>query len=141
MIPSLVRRFKRLRDLLRDRQCLVDGNGTARNASVQAFAVHEFKDEELLALRIVQTVDRADVRMIQRGKNLGFPPEARQPFGIVGEGGRKDLQGDVATELRVLRAIHLAHPPAAEQRQDFVGAEPGAGGQGHGWGVPEYSWS
>ena len=78
--------------------------------------------------------------MIQRSKNLGFPPETRQPLGVVGEGGGKDLQGDIATELHVSAAIHLAHPTAAEQGQDFVRAEPGAGSQGHGWSVPEYSW-
>ena len=80
--PLLVRGLKSLRDLIGDRQGLVNGNGTARNAPVKAFAVHEFKDEELLALRIVETVDRADVRMTQRGKKLGFPPNRASRSGV-----------------------------------------------------------
>ena len=37
---------------------------------------------------------------------------------------------DVAIQLRVARAIHLAHAAGADLRGDFVGAEAGAGGEG-----------
>src|ERR1700674_3837654 len=39
----------------------------------------------------------------------------------------KDLEGDVVTQLDVARTTHFAHPTAANQRQDFVSAEAGAG--------------
>ena len=45
----LVRRFERLRDLLRDRQCLVDGNRSRAQCAGQAFAVDKFEDEKMLA--------------------------------------------------------------------------------------------
>jgi len=44
---------------------------------------------------------------------------------------RQHLEGDVAPEPRIGRAIDLAHPAAANQRQDFVSAEASAEREGH----------
>ena len=44
--PSLVRRFQRLRNLLRSGQRLVDGDRTACNAPRQILAFHEFHHQE-----------------------------------------------------------------------------------------------
>ena len=46
---------------------------------------------------------------------------------------RQDLDRDLALQLRVGRAIHLAHAAFADRRGDFVDAEAGAGGQGQVW--------
>jgi hypothetical protein len=47
---------------------------------------------------------------------------------------------DVATQLDVARTIHFAHPTAANQRQDFVSAEAGAGAQDQDlFGVADYT--
>ena len=45
---------------------------------------------------------------------------------------RQDLDGHVAPEPRVPRAIDFAHTAGAERRDDLVRAEACAGGQGHG---------
>ncbi len=37
----------------------------------------------------------------------------------------------VAVELSVLRQVHLPHPARAEQSDDLVATESGAGGEGH----------
>jgi hypothetical protein len=66
--------------------------------------------------------------------------EAFAEVGIGGERVRQYLDRHCSIESRVSGLVHLAHPPAADQGQDLVGAEPGAGAQGHGRGVPEYSW-
>jgi len=42
------------------------------------------------------------------------------------------LDGDVAAEPRVARAIHFAHAARAERRDNLVGAEAAAGGDPHG---------
>ena len=73
---------------------------------------------------------RADVRMIQRGQRLRFALEAREPLGIGDEQLGQDLDRDVAIELRVARAIHLAHAAGAERGEDLVGAEARAEGKG-----------
>src|SRR5882762_1542703 len=57
--------------------------------------------------------------------------KACEAIGIERERVRDDLQRDVATELRIARAIDLAHAAGAERRQDFVRAEACASGQAH----------
>jgi hypothetical protein len=79
----------------------------------------------------VETVDRADVRMVERSEDLRFTAEAGKALRVVREGVRKDLQRDIPTELGVLRAIDLTHAAAAKQRHDFVSAEANAGAKRH----------
>ena len=50
--------------------------------------------------------------MIERGKCLGFPFEARQPLGIVREGVGQDLDCDLTAKLGVESAVDFAMPPA-----------------------------
>ena len=70
-----------------------------------------------------------DVRMIERGQRLRFAREAGESIMIGGERVRQDLQGDVAIELRVASAIHLAHATGANGRDDLVRAESGSWGE------------
>ena len=69
--------------------------------------------------------------MIERGQHFGFALKARETLGIRRERGRKNLDGDLAFELRVRRPIDLTHPAFANQRGDFVDTKAGAGRQGH----------
>ena len=46
-----------------------------------------------------------------------------------------DLDGDVASELRVARAVHLAHAAGSEQSGDLVRAEAGTWREGHRFSV------
>ena len=61
--------------------------------------------------------------MVERGEQLGFALEAREPVAIEGEEFGQDFQRDVAIELRVARAIDLAHPACAEPGQNLVAAD------------------
>ena len=70
--------------------------------------------------------------MIQRGQDLRFTLEAREPVGIEGEDVGEDFQRDIAIELRVSRAIDLAHAARAKRGNDFVRPESSAGSKGHG---------
>ena len=73
--------------------------------------------------------------MIQRRGSPRFLLEALQAFRIGGERGRQHFDGHVAAEPRVARAVDLAHPAGANEREDIVGAEASAGSQGHGCGI------
>ena len=97
-----------------------------RSASV--LALDQFHDERADAVRFFEAVDGGDVRMVQRGEHPGFALKPREPLRVGGEGLGQDLDRDVAIELRVARAIDLAHAAGAERRQDLVRAEAGAGG-------------
>ncbi len=69
--------------------------------------------------------------MVQRGSGLGFLDESL-PAGLIGDAVvRQDLDGHLAVEPRVARAIDLAHPTRADEREDFVRAKPGTWIQRH----------
>ena len=61
--------------------------------------------------------------MVERGEDLRFTTEPRQPLGIIREGGRQDLERHFPSELRVLGAIDLPHAARAELREDLIGTE------------------
>ena len=67
------------------------------------------------AVGFFEAVDGGDVRMVQRREHLRFAAEPREPIGIVGERVGQDLDRDVAIQLRVARAIDLAHAARAER--------------------------
>ena len=82
------------------------------------------------AVALFDPVDRADVRMVERREHPRFALEAGQPVGIRGEGTRQNLERDVAPELRVARAIHLAHAARPEQCLDLIDADASPGQHG-----------
>ena len=77
--------------------------------------------------RLLEAVDGRDVRMIQRGEHFGFALEPRQPLRIGRNGVGQHLDGDVALQVRVRRAVDLTHPAGADLGGDFIGAEARAG--------------
>ena len=78
-----------------------------------------------------EAVDGGDVRMVQRGEYLGFALEAGQPIGIARERSGRTFSATSRFSLRIAGAIHFAHAAGPERREDLVGAEACAGGQGH----------
>ena len=74
-----------------------------------------------------QAVDAGDVRMVQRREHFGFALEASEPVVVGGDRWRQDFDGDLALQLRVGRAIDLAHTSGANGGDHFIGPETGAG--------------
>ena len=89
---------------------------------------------------LLDTVDRADVRVIERGCGAGFATEpldrliARR---VAARG--QHLERDLAAKLRILRAVHHSHPASAELIENPVVPE-GLANEGvrHG-GRPSYA--
>lgn len=69
--------------------------------------------------------------MIQRSEELSLALKPCDPFWIVCERLGKDLECDIAAESRVLPAIHVTHPAAAEQSGNLIHTKPVAGRQRH----------
>ena len=69
--------------------------------------------------------------MVQRGEDLGFALEARQPVGIGRERLGEHLQRHVPVELGVAGLIHLTHAAFADLGGDLVDAEARAGTECH----------
>ena len=123
----VVRRLQRFRDLLRDRQRLIQWKGASRDPLRQIFSLDELHDDGAHVTRFLEAVDVSDVGMVQRGEHLGLAGESRKPVGIAGERVWQDLQRDIAIEPRVAGPKHLAHPAYADRREDLVAAESSAG--------------
>ena len=77
-----MRRFERLRDLARDRECLLNRQRTRRQTLGERRAFHELEHEAADAVGLLQPIDRADVRMVQRRQHPRLAFEAREPLRV-----------------------------------------------------------
>jgi hypothetical protein len=128
--PLLVRRFERVGNLPGDRQGLIDRDRAPCNALREILTLDEFHHEGVHACRFLESVDRRDVGMIQRGESLRLSFKPSETLGLLGERVRQDLDRDLTTQRRVRRSVHLPHAAFADRRGDVVDAEASAGGQG-----------
>ena len=78
----------------------------------------ELEHERADAVRLLEPMDRRDVRMVGRGEDARLPLEARAAIGIFREGARQDLD-DVAASL-LSRARYLTHAAGASWRQNLM---------------------
>ncbi len=97
----LMCRFEGSGDLLGDGQGFVDGDRPLLDAIRQRRPFDQFEDQRLDTLSLLQPVDTADVRVVQRGEDFGFPLEAGQAVRVRRKGVGEDLQRDLAVELGV----------------------------------------
>src|SRR5262245_59893851 len=114
----LVSGFERGGDLSRDRQRLDRWHPAARDALGERLAFDELEHERALTAAVrtralLESIDRADVRMIERCECLRFALEASQPLGIGGEGRGQNLESDIPLESGVSSSIHLTHAARA----------------------------
>jgi hypothetical protein len=116
----LVGFLERLGNLAGNRQRVLERDPPAGQPLLQRFALDQLQHQERLTVGLLQPVDRGDVRVVERGEELGLAPEPGETLRIARHLGGKHLEGDVAAELRVLRAVDLAHPPRAERGHDLV---------------------
>ena len=93
----------------------------------QRLAVEQLHDESA----VLEAVHLGDVRVVERRERPGFAFEARETIRIAGEGVGQNLDGDVAAEPRIARAIDFAHPAGAQGGLDVIRAEAGAGAEQH----------
>ena len=64
------------------------------------------------------------MRVVERGEHARLALEPRQALGVARELVGQDLDRDLAAELGVASAIHLAHAADAELREDLVDVYP-----------------
>ena len=63
---------------------------------------------------VIDFMDCADVRMVQRRGSLSFTLEASQRLRVFGNIVRQKLECNEAMQLHVLRFVDDTHPPATE---------------------------
>jgi hypothetical protein len=124
--------FQRVGDLLRDRQGLVEGKGTAGEALREILSVDEFHHERGDAATLFEPVDAGNVRMVQGGEHFRLALKTGEPIGVTRERRRQDLDRDLAFQPGIGGPIYLPHPAFADLLGDFVDAEARARSEGHG---------
>ena len=68
--------FERVRDLARDRERLLNRQRTRRQTLGKRRAFHELEHETADAVGLLQSIDRTNVRMVQRREHPGLALEA-----------------------------------------------------------------
>ena len=124
-------RLDRFANLAGDRQRVVQRNSAARDPVCKGLPFDELEDERVGLAAVLETINRRNVRMAERGKYLRLALEACESIGIECERVGDDLQRDVETELRVTCRLHLAHAAGADGGLDFVRANTRPWGQRH----------
>jgi hypothetical protein len=92
----------------------------AINLMLQSLAFEELHREKGPAIVLADLVDRANVRMVQRGGSAGFALKSFECLRIARGLFRQKLQRDVAAKSEILGFIYDAHPAAAELFEDAV---------------------
>ena len=115
------------------------GSGAALQPLGEVLALDELHDEGADAARLLEAVDRGDVRVLELGEELRLALEAGEAVGVGGERLGEDLDRDLALQLRVGRAVDDPHPALAERAGDLVAAEAGSRAQAHRALPPRFS--
>ena len=113
---------QRIGDLLGDRHQLALGQRALAQALRQRVAFDVLHREERPAAVFADFVDRAHVRVIERGRGLRFANQARVA-GLVTVGSGDDLDCHEPLQRRILREVHLAHAAGAELAQNAIPAD------------------
>jgi hypothetical protein len=119
----VVCRFKRFSDLTSDGDDLIEGQIAACHPLCERGPIDELQNKRRHAIRFFETVDAGDVRMVERREHLRFPSEPRDTIGIEGEQRWQYFERDRAIQLRIPRAVHLAHGARADEIDDVVRAD------------------
>src|SRR5262245_4075224 len=98
-----MRGFECLGDLTPILDGRVDWNWTA-----EYLAFDQLQNQMVHVARLLQAVDRRDIGMIERRQHSRFSPEAGEPLGIIRECRWQRFYGDITTEARIVRPVHLA---------------------------------
>ncbi len=116
-----VRATEPRRNLPRDVQRALGGDGPERYLVAQALALHVFEHQKDGAIRQLAEVGRSgDVRVIDVGGRHGFALEARHHLGHGRELAVQHLDRQALAHQHVLGRIHAPHTSFADQRVDAI---------------------
>jgi hypothetical protein len=120
------------RDLARDLQRDIDRERSAGEAIGKCRSLDELHHDGLDTGGDFEAVNRGDVRMVQCGKQSSLSSEACDAIRIVGESRRQHLDGNLAMQSGIERAIDFPHAAGIERAQDAIRSQLGPGGhRGH----------
>ncbi len=130
--PAAVRRRQAAGDLHRVFDRLARRQRPVGHQLLQRLPLEQLLDQVRLPVVDAEVVDREDVGVVQRAGGARLVLEAAQALRVGGEHLGQHLDGDVAVQPPVARAIHLAHPAGSEGSGDLVGSDVSPDFEGHG---------
>ena len=110
-----------------------EGEAVVRDPFAEASARDEFHDQEAVLQRLLDRVDRDDVRVVERCERPGLPGEAGHRVGVGLRRSREELQRDVAVESGVPRLPDLAHSAFTDLFGQAIVGQDLSGMYRHGW--------
>src|SRR5437899_492900 len=87
---------------------------------LQSLAIQELHRNKSLAILLPDVVDRANIRMIQRGCGLRLALETSQGLSVSGNLLRQKLESDETMESGVFGFVDNTHPTTAQLLQDAI---------------------
>ena len=106
---TLMGRFQRFGDLLRNLQGFCDWNRLSFQTLLQRLALHQLHDDARLRRRVFKPVNLGDIGMVQTCKYLGLALESCEALGIISEVIRQELQRDVTMQFGIKSSKHHTH--------------------------------
>ena len=94
--------------------------------ATRSASVDELHHQERGAIRLFQSIQSRNARVIQCGQELRFSLEPREAFGILHEALGQNLDRDLSAELRIARAVDFSHAAGAKRGDDLVNAQAGS---------------
>ena len=98
----------------------LDLKGFARAHVPESLALQQFHRDKGSPIRLVDLVNRANVRVVQRGRSLGFPLESAKSLCVVGKMIGEELEGDAPTQFHVFSFVHNTHAATAHFLDDAI---------------------
>ena len=127
----VVRRLHAGGDLDEDVEGFVERERPARDAIGEGLSFDQLEGEVAAAAGFLEAVDRGDVRMVQRGQHPRLTLESLQAIRVRGNILGQSLERDGAAEAGVVGEENHAHAPAPDFAVYLIGANGGAGLDGH----------
>ena len=118
--PLGVRREKRVGNLDGPGDDFVRLEAPLDHALAERLALEQLHRNEVAAFMLVDVVDRANVRVVERGRGLGLSLETCDRLKIAALLLAQELQGDWSFQAQTLGPVDDAHAAAAEFRRDAV---------------------
>ena len=99
------------------------GIGTPRDAIGERRALDQLHHQRSRASGLLDAVNVGDVRMVERGKDLGFALKPREPVGVGRDRRRENFDRDLALQIGVGARYTSPIPPSPSLTSDLVGAD------------------
>jgi hypothetical protein len=115
---SRVSRFQRVCDLVTDSQHLCNGERPRR-----MLAFDQLQYQEIGAIEFLQSINPADMRVVQRSQRPCLAAETGHPFPIGSGLIRQRFESYIPAELGVVRTVDFPHAAHSQGRHDMVVAK------------------